>query len=57
MEITANALQEYFKNHQTELKSILKLIHKAAKVRLNTIKTKENICEFVFQMHMKQHNI
>lgn len=42
-QITSTALQEYFAKHQSDLKSILKLINKAAKVRLATIKTKENM--------------
>lgn len=42
-QVTANALQEYFDKHQSQLKSVLKLINKAAKIRLNTIKTKENM--------------
>lgn len=42
-QVTSTAIQEYYAKHQSELKSILKLIQKAAKVRLNTIKTKENM--------------
>lgn len=42
-QVTSAAVQDYYAKHQSELKSVLKLIQKAAKVRLNTIKTKENM--------------
>ena len=42
-QVTSTAIQDYYAKHQSELKSVLKLIQKAAKVRLNTIKTKENM--------------
>ena len=42
-QVTSNALQEYFAKKQSELRAILKLINKAAKIRISTIKTKENM--------------
>lgn len=42
-QVTSTALQEYFSKKQSELKAILKLINKAAKIRISTIKTKENM--------------
>lgn len=42
-QVTSTAIQDYYAKHQSELKSVLKLIQRAAKVRLNTIKTKENM--------------